>query len=47
LYKSRDFAENDKLIEGLIAQGWKFSVDEKWVLPDEQKGLSFSAHWQH
>lgn len=47
LYRKRDVAENDRLIDGLRAQDWKFSMDEKWILPDEQKGLSFSAHWQH
>ena len=47
LYRKRDVAENDRLINGLRAQDWQFSIDEKWVLPHEQKGLSFSAHWQH
>lgn len=47
LYRKRDIASGDKLIHGLRAKDWLFSVDEKWVLPHNQMGLSFSANWQH
>src|SRR3954468_14066316 len=47
LYRKRDVDENDRLIEGLRVKDWKLSADEKWVLPSDEKGLSFSAHWQH
>lgn len=47
LYRRRDVEEGDKLIQGVRKKDWLFSVDEKWVLPHEQMGLSFSSHWQH
>lgn len=47
LYRRRDVEEGDKLIQGVRKKDWLFSADEKWVLPHEQMGLSFSSHWQH
>ncbi len=34
-----------RTVMGVRICDYKFSIDEKWVLPDEQKGLSFSASW--
>lgn len=47
LYRRRDVEVGDKLIQGVRKKDWLFSADEKWVLPHEQMGLSFSSHWQH
>jgi hypothetical protein len=47
LYRKRDVGEGDRLIHGLRMKDWLFSSDEKWVLPHDQMGLSFSSHWQH
>lgn len=47
LYRKRDVQDGDKLIQGVRKKDWLFSVDEKWVLPHNQMGLSFSSHWQH
>lgn len=47
LYRKRDVQEGDTLIQGVRKKDWLFSVDEKWVLPHNQMGLSFSSHWQH
>ena len=47
LYRKRDVQEGDKIIQGVRKKDWCFSVDEKWVLPHKQMGLSFSSHWQH
>ncbi|WP_444994900.1 hypothetical protein [Aliikangiella sp. IMCC44359] len=38
---------NNGVIQGIRKRDYLFSSDEKWVLPHEQMGLSFSAHWQH
>lgn len=47
LYRRRDVQEGDVLIQGVRKNDWLFSIDEKWVLPHDQMGLSFSSHWQH
>ena len=47
LYRQRDVQEGDKLVKGVRKKDWLFSVDEKWVLPHSQMGLSFSSKWQH
>lgn len=47
LYRKRDVAAGDILIHGVRKKDWLFSEDEKWVLPHDQMGLSFSSHWQH
>ena len=47
LYRKRDVQNGDRLIQGVRKQDWLFSIDEKWVLPHSQMGLSFSSHWQH
>lgn len=35
-----------RTIEGVRIIDYKFSADEKWVLPDDQRGLSFSTNWK-
>lgn len=47
LYRNRDVQKGDKLIQGVRKKDWLLSVDESWVLPHSQMGLSFSSHWQH
>lgn len=47
LYRKRDVSPDDRLIHGVRVKDWLLSVDEKWVLPHKQMGLSFSANWQH
>jgi hypothetical protein len=47
LYRRRDVQVGDVLIRGVRKKDWLFSADEKWVLPHDQMGLSFSSHWQH
>lgn len=47
LYRRRDVQASDILVQGVRKKDWLFSVDEKWVLPHDQMGLSFSSHWQH
>jgi len=47
LYRKRDVGKEDVLLKGIRKKDWFFSEDEKWVLPHDQMGLSFSSHWQH
>lgn len=47
LYRQRDGLDKDRIIKGIRVKDWLLSEDEKWVLPHNQMGLSFSAHWQH
>lgn len=35
------------IVHGVRKRDYLFSTDENWVLPHDQMGLSFSAHWQH
>lgn len=35
-----------RTIDGVRIIDYKFSTDEKWVLPDNQRGLSFSCNWK-
>lgn len=43
------YKENTKgkfrTVMGIRVCDYKFDIDEKWVLPDNQMGLSFSATW--
>lgn len=46
LYK----AENNgkyRTVMGIRICDYQFSVDEKWILPNPQMGLSFSATWEN
>ncbi len=36
-----------RMLHGIREKDYLFSTCKKWVLPHSQKGLSFSAHWQH
>ena len=46
-YRSSDVAKGTELIQGIQIGDYFFSNCKKWVLPHNQMGLSFSAHWQH
>jgi hypothetical protein len=35
------------MIHGVREKDYLFSPCKKWVIPHDQMGLSFSAHWQH
>ncbi len=36
-----------RTVVGVRICDYKFSLDEKWVLPDDQMGLSFSSTWKN
>jgi len=36
-----------RTVMGVRICDYKFNVDETWVLPDRQMGLSFSATWEN
>jgi len=36
-----------RTVMGVRVCDYKFSADEKWVMPDSQMGLSFSATWSN
>jgi hypothetical protein len=36
-----------QMIHGIREKDYIFSPCKKWVIPHNQMGLSFSAHWQH
>ena len=46
IYPSRDDGPY-KTVMGIRVCDYKLSPDGKWVLPDDQMGLSFSSTWQH
>ncbi|MBI3563287.1 MAG: hypothetical protein HY080_16410 [Gammaproteobacteria bacterium] len=43
LYRRRDVAGHEKVIKGVRIKDWFLSEDEKWVMPHDQMGLSFSS----
>jgi hypothetical protein len=47
LYRKSGVGKDDILIKGVRKKDFLFSTDEKWILPHDQMGLSFSVHWQH
>lgn len=47
LYRKSGAGKDDILIKGVRKKDFLFSPDEKWILPHNQMGLSFSVHWQH
>ncbi len=47
LYRKSGVGADDVLIKGIRKKDFLFSSDEKWILPHNQMGLSFSVHWQH
>jgi len=44
-YSSCDVANGTELIQGIQIGDYCFSNCKKWILPHNQMGLSFSAHW--
>lgn len=46
LYKDKSEGKY-RTILGIRICDYRFSPDEKWVLPDNQMGLSFSATWEN
>lgn len=40
-------ATESGIVHGIRKRDYLFSADEQWVLPNDEMGLSFSAHWQH
>ena len=47
LYRRRDTAQDDMILQGVRVKDWFFSADKKWVLPHDQMGLSFSASFKN
>lgn len=47
LYRRRDAGEHERLIRGVRVKDWLMSEDEKWILPHDQMGLSFSSTYQN
>ncbi|HTF83657.1 MAG TPA: hypothetical protein VL987_03670 [Cellvibrio sp.] len=35
------------MVQGIRVKDYLFSPCKQWVIPHDQMGLSFSAHWQH
>lgn len=35
-----------RTVQGVRIIDYEFSNDEKWILPNDQKGLSFSSNWK-
>ena len=46
IYPNRDDGPY-RTVMGVRVCDYKLSHDGKWVLPDDQMGLSFSSTWQH
>jgi hypothetical protein len=36
-----------RMVQGIREKDYLFSACRNWVIPHNQMGLSFSAHWQH
>jgi len=47
LYRTRDAGKKEKIIKGVRVKDWFLSEDEKWVLPHDQMGLSFSSTYKN
>ncbi|UUA74609.1 hypothetical protein [Cellvibrio sp. QJXJ] len=46
LYKDKNEGKY-RTVLGIRICDYRFSSDEKWILPDNQMGLSFSATWEN
>lgn len=46
LYKDKSEGKY-RTVLGIRICDYRFSPDEKWILPDNQMGLSFSATWEN
>jgi len=47
LYRTRDVGKKERVIKGVRVKDWLLSEDEKWVLPHDQMGLSFSSSYKN
>ncbi|MDN3638181.1 hypothetical protein QWY82_05075 [Simiduia curdlanivorans] len=47
LYRRRDIGKSERMIKGIRVKDWFMSVDEKWVIPHDQMGLSFSSNYKN
>ena len=47
LYRNRDVGKHEKVIKGVRVKDWFLSEDEKWALPHDQMGLSFSSTYKN
>lgn len=47
LYRTRDVGKKEKVIKGVRVKDWFLSEDERWVLPHNQMGLSFSSTYKN
>lgn len=47
LYRRRDISKKETLVQGVRVKDWLFSTDQKWVVPHDQMGLSFSSTYQN
>lgn len=47
LYRRRDAGAHERLIKGVRVKDWLMSEDERWILPHDQMGLSFSSTYQN
>lgn len=47
LYRKRDVGKKEKIVKGVRIKDWLFTEDEKWVLPHDQMGLSFSSTYKN
>ena len=47
LYRRRDTAPDDMILQGVRVKDWFFSADKKWVLPHDQMGLSFCSSFNN
>ena len=47
LYRRRDVGKHEKIIKGVRVKDWLLSEDQKWALPHDQMGLSFSSTYKN
>jgi len=47
LYRRRDVGKNEKIIKGIRVKDWLLSDDQRWALPHDQMGLSFSSNYKN
>jgi len=47
LYSKGDVGKNETIVKGIRVREWFLSEDEKWVMPHNQMGLSFSSTYKN
>ena len=47
LYRKGDVGPNEKIYKGIRVKEWFLSEDERWVMPHDQMGLSFSSTYKN